>query len=341
MRSLYVLLTAAAFCAAPILNRPAAAQSMYTDTEPTPMGFGGSVAISDGDVFVGSAPIGWPAGDDPAGEVYRYTRSADGAWSEAGRLMSPGAEFGDQFGRSVVAANGMLYVGAPAQDAVYVFESGADGWRHSSTLKPQHFHGEGYEFGGAYARGGYRAQTIAAFDGHVAVTSYNADEDAGVVHVFDESGNQVRMIAAGAWSVAGHGHHLFVGTPMARDGQGGLHVYGVMSDGSLHAHTVDVSMLAENANVGFSLAYAGGRLYVGAPGQGGRGAVLVYEMSGGGWSRTGMLSQPDSDDMRSAFGQSLSASGTDLLVGANGAVFVYDTADPSADPAHIDRPEGQ
>jgi choice-of-anchor B domain-containing protein len=339
---LATLFTAVLLAAAALLTgAPALAQSMYTDADIAPMGFGGAVSVMDGDIFVGSAPIGWPAGQDPAGDVYRYTRDADGMWTEAERITSPDAEFGDEFGRSVLASGGRLYVGAPAKGAVFVFEKQDGAWAHAMTLEPQNFYGEGFEFGGAYARGGYRTQTIAAFDGHTAVTSYNGDTNDGVVHVYDESGEQVRIIGANAWAIAGAGHHLFAGTPEAADGRGGLHVYGFMGDGALHAHVIDAADLDENARLGRSLAFVNGKLYAGAPGQNRRGAVYIFEMGDGGWNRTGMIAQPESDDVASSFGQSLSAHGTDLLVGANGSVFVYDTANPDAAPARIDRPEGQ
>ena len=89
------------------------AQSYYSENAGSFLGFGGAVAISDGEVFVGSAPISWPRGSDPAGEVYIYRRNDQGQWAEATRLQATDGMLGNDFGRSILVNGALLLVGAP------------------------------------------------------------------------------------------------------------------------------------------------------------------------------------------------------------------------------------
>ena len=59
-----------------------AAQSAPDGTLGSRLGFGGALAMDNGHLFVGSAPIGWPSGSDPAGTVHQYVKGENGKWVE-------------------------------------------------------------------------------------------------------------------------------------------------------------------------------------------------------------------------------------------------------------------
>lgn len=108
---------------------------------------------------------------------------------------------------------------------------------------------------------------------------------------------------------------------------------------------------SETARFGESLAMAGDRLFVGAPGakvgaHQGRGAVYVYESQDASdvfWEATQKI-LPEEAASRHAFGASLGFSGTDLLVGDplfqptdssyRGAVYVFRLSDLASPSAH-------
>ena len=92
--------------------------------------FGASVALWDDTALVG-APGHDEAGTD-AGAVYVFERDEDGAWGEPLRLIPPGLEAWDDFGRSVALEGVTAVVGSPGDDdlgpesgAVYVLEPGS------------------------------------------------------------------------------------------------------------------------------------------------------------------------------------------------------------------------
>ena len=60
MRRLFLLIPALILAASPLM-----AQTFYSEAPSMRLGFGGVVAMYEGDVYIGSAPITWPAGADP------------------------------------------------------------------------------------------------------------------------------------------------------------------------------------------------------------------------------------------------------------------------------------
>lgn len=325
----------------------ASSQSFYSETSGALLGFGGAIAISDGEVFVGSAPIDWPSGSDPAGVVYRYSRNEEGIWAESGRISASDGDLGDEFGRSILVADGLMLVGAPGVDAVYVFEKKDGVWTQSAKVSPHDPMVEGFEFAGGYARAGYRTQTMARVANNLLVTSYNVDTSEGAIHVVHRMGmmwhDMGTLVKAAAWSVASDGNMLFYGTPEWNEDRGGVHVFEYVDDrnwvpvGAISAEGMD-----EGTLLGRSLAAGGGRLYVGAIGYEQSGAVLVYERDAeGNWSLMDTLQEEESDNRSTQFGLGLALSGNDLLVGARGTAFLYNTYHLDAGYSQLRVPEGQ
>ena len=332
----------------------AASQSLYSDDTRSLLGFGGAIAVSGGDVFIGSAPVGWPSGSDPAGQVYRYTRDEQGNWYEAEKIAASDGVLGDEFGRSILVEGDLMMIGAPAANAgdgaVYVFEKMDGEWTQTGKVSPETHLADGFEFAGAYARGGYRTQTMAMVENNVVVTSYNADKAEGalhIVHQMEMTWHEMGTLTdAAAWAVTSFGDRLFVGTPEADEGRGGILIYEYV-DGRdwASAGKIEGGDQGEKVLLGRSLAASGNKLYVGAVGYEQFGAVLVYELdSDGNWQHVQTLQEmePVEDGRKSSqFGLGLAISGSDLLVGARGAAFVYDTSDLDAGYVEISAPEAQ
>ncbi|NNF03683.1 MAG: choice-of-anchor B family protein [Rhodothermales bacterium] len=317
---------------------PAHAQFAPTSPETTiqgsGLGFGGALAVADGEVFVGSAPIGWPRGDEPAGEVYRYTLAPDGTWQEAGRLTASDGAVGDDFGRSIATDGSRLVVGAPGNAAAYVFERSDDGsWMETAKLVPSTLSGDA-EFGGAYARAGARSQNIALLDGAVAVTAYDASSNTGTVHVFTDGADGwmesdiIRPDDAVdgdgfGFAVAGHGNLLAAGAPAAERRRGAVYAYTLDETGSatlaarLHLEGVDGP-----TGLGGSIVFHAHHLVAGAPLAAGSGIVVAWDAHAE-WAELARVGPPDQNTMPSSgFGGSVAISSTDILVSARrGVVF--------------------
>lgn len=326
------------------------AQTIYSENAGSLLGFGGTTAISDGEVLVGSAPISWPSGSDPAGEVYVYRQDSNGEWGEAYRLSASDGEHGDEFGRSIFISGNLMLIGAPGTDAVYIFGKKDGEWTETAVVRVQGGMKEGAEFAGAYARGGFRNQTMAQVENNMLVTSYNADTDEGAVHVVHQMGmmwmDMGVLTEAAAWSVASTGTTLFIGTPTANDGRGAIIVYEyVDSRNWVETASISADSLSEGALLGRSLAASGNRLYAGAIGHEQFGAVLVYEKDdSGAWNLVNTIQEmepPEGSSKSSQFGLGLNLSGDDLLIGARGTAFIQNTADLESDYAQLWAPEGQ
>ena len=305
-------------------------------------GFGGSAAVDAGNIFLGSAPVGWPTGDKPAGTVYVFRKNATGEWTEVQRLQASDASVGDHFGRSLHAEKGMLIVGAPGQNAAYVFQQDSNGmWVESGKLSPTV--GEGFEFGGAYARAGVRNSTIAMAGQRIVVTSYNGETHTGAVHVFHPQGSgwEEKAILTGqiveggdgfGWSIAANANTIVVGSTLENDRAGAVRVFKMnTSDGTwTEADPLIPPTLKRGANLGTALAIDGQYIYASAPRQDDFGRVYVYEEKvGGGFDLVDVLAEKKpADDERKAggFGSGIEVSGQYLIIGARGAMFATTTS---------------
>lgn len=334
----------------------AAAQALQATTPDAPAvvaassaGFGGVAAVGDGEIFIGSAPIGWQTGDEPPGTVYRYVRDADGQWKEAQAIAATDGSIGDDFGRSVFYHAGeqgeQLVVGASGVGAAYVFEKHGDGWMQMGKLTPSRL-GDGAEFAGSYARAGYRTGNIAVAGDRIAVTSFGPNSTANAVHVFRKNGQtwteeailkpsstDESSIAGFANSIAATDNTIFVSANAANDRQGTVYVYRRTGDGWKPAGTLAAANLSEQAGFGSMLAFDGAdgnnTLYVGAPGQNRLGAVIQFTPDGqGGWKEAATIARPEAADdggrPRAGFGSSVAASNGAALIGGRGVAYIYD-----------------
>ncbi len=316
----------------------------------TGLGFGGALAVSEADIFVGSAPVGWPRGDEPAGTVYHYTRADDGAWVETNRMQASDGRIGDFYGRSLATDGQTLIVGAPGAATVYVYEKQADGsWQETGMVKPEGMNAQ-MEFGGAAARGGFRSRAVALAGDRIVVTAFlkpalglrasgrNENAASGQVFVFKKSADgwmQEAMLTPDestsdgyGYSVTGIQNHIFVGAPGTSESAGAVYSYmldeatGTWKKGMV----APTQQLAERTFFGADLAAQGEELYVSAPRHNTTGVIFGFAMdSEGNWNVAGQLSAFVHRSRRGGnFGRQLALSAHTLLASNTaGSVYAY------------------
>ncbi len=218
--------------------------------------FGWAVAM-DGDLLVAGAPNENGSAESTleapdsrassAGAAYVFERQPGGGWSQVAYLKASNAQSYDAFGSAVAVHDGVVVVGAPAEDggsgstveapdearsnagAAYVFERDADGvWVQTAYLKARFASGSD-RFGSA----------VAVYDGAVAVAAPDDDLRAG-------------STLEGSAGYAGDA--------------GGVYVYRRGPDGAFAAEAYLKASNAESYDhFGASLAMHGTWLVVGAP----------------------------------------------------------------------------
>jgi choice-of-anchor B domain-containing protein len=303
---------------------PAQAQSMRSGAPPAQLpAFGGSLAVGGDEVLVGSARSG-----SAAGEIYRYTRSADGAWVESARLRASDGMAGDNFGRAMALHGALLVVGATGHanttGAGYVFERDTQGnWAERGRLMPEDAV-EGMAFG--------RAMGVAG--DFVLMAAAGRNKQTGAVYVFRNQGGawkQHSMFSAAetvegdlfGLSLAADGEWAVVGSPVREKGTGAVYLfkYDPATDAWTEHTELQVDGLEENAQFGAALMLTQGYLFVGAPGvKGFTGAVYMfhYDSESGIWQPMPTLVPFDSMS-RLGFGAAFGANENQVLVGAQGA----------------------
>lgn len=328
---------------------PVFGQSFYSESLAL-KGFGGAVATFKGEFYVGSAPIAWPGGHDPAGQVYRFSKNASGKWSEFGRIGANDGMRGDNFGRSILIQDNVMLVGAPGKSTVYAFDWKDGEWIAAGQLKLKSPLASGFELAGAHARGGFRTQTMAKVGDHVLVTSYNGDTNEGAVHRFHRMGSEWHaldvLIEAPVWSMVSSGNYVYMGTPTDNDRMGGVLVYELIAGRDfVQVANLGGEPLGPNAQLGRALAASGTKVYAGAIGFEQSGAVVVFDRNENGqWAHQTTLQQAapaEGSRNSSGFGQGLVLSGSELLVGANGKAFMFSTTDLEAGYVSIEAGDGE
>jgi len=269
--------------------------------------FGSSVAI-DGDVIVVGAPYANGVTND-IGAAYVFERS-DGQWSPPQVVASPNesGDFpGDNFGYSVAASGGRVFIGAPNErfdggasgGFVHVYERGPGGWEIAQSLQGLNTDG-GDDFGASVAADG--DQLIVGARGR----DVNNLPNTGAAYIF--AYNQVTDQWEETQSVTASNAAV-------------LDFFG-------HSVAIDANILAVSAPSESSDAtgIGGDENNNNAPMSG---AVYIFERSNGSWSQKAYVKASNSE-VNDQFGgrsvlsvglnyvASISLSGNTLLVGASG-----------------------
>jgi len=236
-------------------------------------GQGAAVAAAGDMIFVGES-----GNRVEPGMVFMFARGGDGSWSDAG-MLTAGSDGLDEdgFGRSMAASGDVLVIGAPVEEAAYVYRRSEDGaWSQTARLT-----GPGEGFGTAVATDGARIAVVA---------SGGAEDSPGIAHVYT-------MQEDGSWPMDGHarsgdidmqmsgtqvamdGDWLAVSAPMADERAGKVVLFKDSPDSQVWAQhqVLDMPVSAPNQRFGSALYLHHGHLMVGAPGYESRiGAVGVY-----------------------------------------------------------------
>jgi choice-of-anchor B domain-containing protein len=308
---------------------PLVAQSMAGGTQSmnAAPAYGGAVAISDGDVFVGEAGnlIG-------PGAVYVYRKGADG-WSEVARLVASDGFAGDGFGAAIATNGGSMLVGTQPHAqvggaaAVYVFERTAPGsWAQVGRLPTIDVDDTA----------GY-GESLALGDGvaFVGAPGLGGSTGEGSVYVFGGSGDSWTgrgQLAAGA-AGSGFGASLAIGSGRLLVGAPAANiVYSFAMDGGTWQQQGTLASQRVEGDDGFgaSVSIEGDLAIVSAPGHNqSEGAVFAFQAGANGeWDAAGQLVAFDGFQ-RDGFGSAIALAGGDLWVGSprasnrNGAAYVF------------------
>ncbi|MEM1096442.1 MAG: choice-of-anchor B family protein [Bacteroidota bacterium] len=308
---------------------PVQGQTAFSDSPQFGLGFGGSVAMGEQEIFVSSGPVGWPRGEEPAEEVYVYQSNGKG-WDEVARLQAPDAGVGDLFGRSMLAQDGLLVIGAPGVGMAYVFERNAAGtWSATGTLKPSAL-AEGAEFGGAYDRGGNRTGVLAKVGDRIVVTAFGGSET-GTTHVFAKAGSTwteeavlrpTDDVATGfGLAVAGDDERLYVAAPMA----GAVYAYERIGETWSMVQRLAPRDVSPGSGFGQAVATNGETLYVGAPRAGSVYAYAADEQGILTHKQTMTAPAPDGERPPRGFGAAIAVDGARMAVSSmGGRVLLFD-----------------
>ena len=306
-------------------------------------GYGVSVAVESGEVFVGEVGnIMRP------GAVYVYQKTF-GEWSETARIEASDGSAGDGFGSTLAVDESRMLVGAGSEGAgiVYVFartESGA--WREAGRLSISNASSV-RAFGASLAiREGFAA--VGAPRATVGRPDSGADGEEAVF-VFELDGGDwsagTRLVSEGGpglfgASVAIDRDRVLVGAP--REGRSGaVHEFRRVGGRWEHAGMLTTAGLDPNDEFGASVILDGVRALVSAPGRdGARGSVFVFAFDEkvGVWNQSEELFPPRGEASE-GFGASLAAADGHVWVGApraddqRGAAYVYSGAPGTERPS--------
>ena len=276
--------------------------------------FGESISLSGDTLAVGVRfEDGSGSGDgsdnsaDNAGAVYIFIRDGSGGWTQQAYLKSSNSEAGDLFGRATSLLGNTLVVGAPgeagnglggesdnsmfAAGAVYVFQRTGTTWDQVAYLKASNPDSLD-QFGRSVALGeGLLAVGAIGEDSNgLGGQSDNNADGAGAVYVFARDG-------AGLWNQESY---LKASNAEAGDLFGG--------SVTLDETALGVGALAEDGN------RVNGEFDNSAESAG---AAYVFRRNGTSWTQEAYIKASNAE-MDDRFGESLSISGSTLVVGAVG-----------------------
>jgi choice-of-anchor B domain-containing protein len=320
---------------------PLAAQTTAPDLPRAFRGFGTSVVMHQGELYVGriGQVIGYPypMPSSEAGSVHRFRRAADGTWTEAAVLKAADAAVGDGFGRSVAISGSRMAVGAPdagVGGAVYLFELQGAEWRQVARL--------------ALADGAAtdRLGAVVALDGdYLLVGTPGRNARQGAVHASRRSAtgwSPLALVVEGAAAGDAMGSAIGLAGAVAIVGAPGFGgVAGAATPPAGRALTLHAGpqgwrpaeALATGTDTtgafGSAVLLQGDEAFVAAPAsQRAVGTVYHYRRQGDGWTQVARIDPPVVQP-GSSFGMGLARSGATLMVGAPtsrggvGAVHIY------------------
>ncbi len=291
-------------------------------------GFGEALAV-EGDVLV----VGAPKENESRGAAYVFVREGS-MWSFWERLEAPDGMPGDAFGSSVAIGNGAQFgvIGAPGRGAsgsVFAYVQSDMG------LTSVELTGSGAaadaRFGASVSIEGDLALVGAPGPFSLSQFTPPAPPQAGGGYVFRRTGtewDEIARLAPAGGMVAGLsavllGGEAYLGSPLGNQAQGAIFRFGADADGAWsQAGTIAAASPAPAAFFGYSLARAGERLVVGAPGTNAfSGAAHVLGVGDSGeWSEEAFL-EAETRGLMGFMGNSVAGGESFAVVGAPGSEF--------------------
>jgi FG-GAP repeat protein/putative Ig domain-containing protein len=278
--------------------------------------FGQALAADGGTVVVGAPQHDHDATD--AGAAYVFVRR--GIFLPLQTELRPSdPEASAHFGAAVAVSLDTVAVGAPddgGTGAVYVFERTRGAWSQTAKL--------------AGASSGDRFGAAVAIDGDTLVAGAPGRSSAtGAVYVYLRSGTTWSQQAAidgtsasGAFgtSVALRGDRFVAGAPLASSSRGLAKVHTRNGTSWSLEATLDPTDAADGDETGGAVAIDGEWIALGAAkadatGAADAGAVHVYGLSGGTWTRSARLSAP-TPAAGAAFGSAVALDADTLAIGS-------------------------
>ena len=252
--------------------------------------FGGMVAVAGETVIIGK-----PGAARGPAALYRFERSATGAWVLAGTLSPPGtAASGSRLSPSMEWRDGRLVVGSgdpEVETGAYLFRDNGNGeWVHEASLENND--------STVLMRAAERAQ---GGPGGAAV------DFSGIMRILQPS---LRVVTVDGDRVA---------FSVARNGTSppGVHIFEEDAERGWELRIM-IHVPGDREQFGTALAFRDNELLASDPGQEGVGAVSVFTRTGDTWSPQATV-RPDSLDAGARFGAAMALEADRLVVGAPGA----------------------
>lgn len=293
-------------------------------------GFGGGVAVSEGQILISER-----GGPTSTGHVYVYEEGSDG-WALSATLAPYAGEEGGGFGSSLSVDGDRMLVGAP--DAAYVFERSGGIWEEAAALRAEMPEGLSFGLGGVIAgdvalvaagSGGFRGAPTAAGRVYVFERGASGWAEAG----FIESPDATQGDRFGA-AIITNGRSAAVGAPGVSvggaDRAGAVYFFTRGDDGVWTAVPDPLTAPDASPNAGFGGTLHGEdtangfRLLVGAGGAGGVGVAYAFAAEADAWTPQGRFFPPVvAGGGRGRFGgggfaTSFAAAGGELWIGGAG-----------------------
>ena len=324
--------------------------------------FGTSVSIQGNRAIVGS----WSLDGQTGGVAYIFEDNGSG-WEQVARLRPSSVGQIDQFGTSVAINQKMAVVGAPANSdlglsggAIYIFWNDGSGWAWKATLRGYAGDLLGTSVGITWMGGSM--PEMGNYDVVAGSPGYNFQS--GCVEVFHYEfmvggwfsdtitpsdgavGDRFGYSVSTPW--ASSPKVIIVGAPRDDDAENGA------DSGSAYIFTKTSSGWEEEKlkaddgyegdefgySVGFSQAYGGARVIVGAHRDDDNGlssgSAYIFDRSGSEWTQTEKLTPRDGASS-DAFGRSVSLVGNTALIGAlfddnygpsSGSAYMFSSSGP-------------
>ncbi len=280
---------------------------------PALAGFGGAVAVADGEILIGESQNVMTSG-----AVYSFAKNADGEWVQTARIGAGDAEPADGFGASISVDGNTMAVGT-TRGSVYLMDRAGGTWSQTGKVT-----------GPEEARLGSFGAVVALRGDVLVVAAPDESNRRGAAYVYERSaagwsepiriaGADLRAGAQFGSAIAFMDDRLLVGAPVQQAGTGAVYVFEKTGGAWTETGVIAPETLERNDRFGSAIApYTEGRVLIGAPRTGGRaGSALafIYSQDESAWQQIGGL-LPFDMPLQAEFGRAISFAGEDIWVGA-------------------------